>query len=76
MLSLCVMNTEPPVCPDICWQRRAKQSSKAWSCGVVSRAQVTSCDDDEDDDDFDDGGDDGRGIYGDNHDMVLRAEQM
>ena len=38
----------------------------------MSRAQVTSCDDDEDDDDFDDGG----GICGDNHDMVLRAEQM
>ena len=37
---------------------------------------MTSCDDDEDDDDFDDGGDDGGGIYGDNHDMVLRAEQM
>ena len=66
------MNTEPPVCPDICWQRRAKQSSKAWSCGVVSRAQVTGCGDDKDDDDFDDGG----GICGDNHDMVLRAEQM
>ena len=33
---------------------------------------MTSCDDDEVDDDFNDGG----GICGDNHDMVLRAEQM
>ena len=70
------MNTEPPVCLDICWQRRAKQSSKAWSCGVVSRAQVTGCGDDRDDDDFDVGGDDDGEIYGDNYDMVLRAEQM
>ena len=52
----------------------AKESKAKFESLVMwCREQSTG---DEDDDDFDDGGDDGGGICGDNHDMVLRAEQM
>ena len=48
----------------------AKESKAKFESLVMwCREQSTG---DEDDDDFDDGG----GICGDNHDMVLRAEQM
>ena len=52
----------------------AKESKAKFESLVMwCREQSTG---DEDDDDFDVGGDDDGEIYGDNYDMVLRAEQM